>query len=134
MGGKVITGNEKPSELIQYDKKILKSKNILEFLGESITYNQSGNNIYLGDFKLNIDGEVNKIVTKINPSEFIEITSDNFCIFVKDSLPIKVENSTTTELFIAQHLFFTKGSIKITNNNTDIVEIIYLSYKIKIID
>lgn len=128
--GKIITGNETPEELVQYDKKILQTKNIVEFLGESVTNNQSENSINLSNFFINVDGDVNKSVITIKPSEDITVTSDNVCMFVRDSKIVKLEKiEPTQEIFNAQHLVFTSGNIKITNNNLTNVVIDFLLYK-----
>lgn len=129
---KIITGNESPEELVQYDKKILKTKNILEFLGESLTHNQSGNAIFLGNFLINVDVDVDKSTITIKPEESISVSSDSICMFIKDSKIVKLEkNEPTQEIFNAQHLVFTSGDIQITNNNITNVVIDFLLYKAK---
>lgn len=129
---KIITGNESPDELVQYDKKILQTKNYIEFLGESVVNNQSGNSLSLRDFVINVDGDVNKSTITIKPEENISISSDNICMFIRDSKIVKLEKiEPTQEVFNAQHFVFTSGDIKITNNNIINVVIDFLLYKVK---
>jgi len=129
---KEITGNETPEELIQYDKKILQTINTVEFLGESVFNNQSGNSIYLGNFLINVDGNVDKSTITLKPDASITMSCDNVCMFIKDSKIILLEKiEPTQEVFNAQHLVFTSGDIKITNNNVTNVVVDFLLYKVK---
>lgn len=129
---KIITGNETPEELVQYDKKILQTKNQIEFVGESFINNQSNNSINLQNFVINVDGFVNKSTIIIKSNNNTQLSFDNACIFIRDSqILILQKDDVVPELSTVQHIIFVNGNIKLTNNNTTDVIIDILSYKVK---